>query len=751
MTVFHSIRARILFTHMAILLITILVLGRSSYLFLAKSLCATQEQQLQQFAGHFADNINIHMERISQHLKVIANSRDVEVYAQNRQPPMLNEYFSKNFRPFSSLSYLNEDGVEEVKVVKGSVSTMYRDLGESEIVRRAQSTPNTVLLSAPFYCQETGAPVLQAAVLQQGYFHDEFIGIIVGTVELDWLKHDMTETTIGKTGFFRLIDQNGTVMLSPYPEEILNVLQTESGNSVQTLMSKSGVMKTVFNGLDGFVASSPVPQAQWSILATLPINEFSSGLQQLKKTIILLAVILFFAGFVLAFFLSGQITKPIRRLINAAESVGKGDFSQTIPITRRDEMGTLAESFNTMTGELMALRQKDNALRKEKEEAEKRMHRAEKMEAIGLMAGGVAHDLNNILSGLTGYPELLLMQLPEDSKLRKPLEDIKDSGERAVAVVSDLLTVARGVASIKSVTCLNTLLAKYLDSPEYRHLLSLYPEVRFEQRLADGLPCIFCSPVHIKKCIMNLATNAAESIERSGSIMFSTSTVTPDLQLSAKSGLEEKEYVVLTVTDTGTGISEEDIQHIFEPFYTKKVMDRSGTGLGLAVLWNTMKDHNGMVTVSSSDQGSSFTLYFPATTRDLLAQSESVERIIENGNRETIMVVDDEPLLRNIAGSMLEALGYTVISMSSGEEAVAYLREHRVDLVLLDMLMEPGINGRQTYEQILKLHPGQKALVTSGFSADVEVDATLRLGASGFVTKPYSMEDLGVAVKQGLI
>ena len=437
-------------------------------------------------------------------------------------------------------------------------------------------------------------------------------------------------------------------------------------------------------------------------------------------------------------------------MINAAESVGKGDFSQTIPVTRRDEMGTLAESFNTMTGELMALRQKDNALKKEKEKAEQRMHRAEKMEAIGLMAGGVAHDLNNILSGLTGYPQLLLMQVPEDSKLRKPLEEIKDSGERAVAIVADLLTVARGVASTRIVTCLNSLVAEYIDSPECRHLLSLYPEVRFDQRLVDGLPCIFCSPVHIKKCIMNLATNAVESIEQSGSIIFSTSTVTPDLQLSAKYGLEEKEYVALTVTDTGTGISEENIQHIFEPFYTKKVMDRSGTGLGLAVVWNTMKDHNGIVTVSSSDQGSSFTLYFPATTQELLAQSESTERVIENGDRETIMVVDDEPLLRNIAGSMLEALGYTVISMSSGEEAVSYLHEHRVDLVLLDMLMEPGINGRQTYEQILKLHPGQKAIVTSGFAANVEVDATLSLGASGFVKKPYSMEELGQAVQRGL-
>ncbi len=462
MTMFQSIRARILFTHMAVLLICVLVLGRGSYVFLANSLHASQEQQLQQFSGHFADHINIDIDRVAQHLNVIANSRDVEVYAQNRQPPMLNEYFSKNTWPFSSLSFLNEDAVEEVKIVNGSVSTRYRDLRERKIVQRAQAAPNSVHVSAPFYSREIDAPALQLAIQQQGYFHDEFIGIIIGTLALDWFQHDMTETTIGKTGFFRLIDRNGTVMLSPYPEEVLTLLRTESGYSMRDLA------------------------IEWTVLSSLPVNEFARGLQQLKQTIVLLAVILFLAGLVLAFFLANQITRPITRLINAAESIGKGDFSQRIPIASRDEMGTLAQSFNTMTDELTALKQKDNALRKEKEKAEQRMHRAEKMEAIGLMAGGVAHDLNNILSGLTGYPQLLLMQVPEDSPLRKPLEEIKDSGERAVAIVADLLTVARGVASTKAVTCLNSLVAEYLDSEICRwsamHFLlaSPYKKMRHE-------------------------------------------------------------------------------------------------------------------------------------------------------------------------------------------------------------------------------------------------------------------------------
>ncbi len=385
----------------------------------------------------------------------------------------------------------------------------------------------------------------------------------------------------------------------------------------------------------------------------------------------------------------------------------------------------------------------------EKLAVEKSLQWAKKMEAIGLMAGGVAHDLNNILSGIVGYPELLLLQLPEDSEHRAPVKAIQESGERAAVVVEDLLTLARGAVSFRTVASLNSLIEEYLVSPEYQHLHSLHPQVTWQKIFVDNLPDISCSPVHIKKCVMNLVTNAAEAIDGPGNVMIKTSSLVPDQQWARENGLEQGQYVVLTVTDTGAGIAKECIEHIFEPFFTKKVMGRSGTGLGLAVVWNTVKEHNGTVKVTSSDQGTTFELLFPAA-EEVVSKTESTGQEEQKGNGEKILVVDDEPQILDIASSMLEVLGYKVVCVSSGEEAVSYLQDHCADLVVLDMLMEPGINGRQTYEQILQRHPGQKAIVVTGYAENDEVKATLQLGAAEYIKKPYSMEEFGRAVQTGL-
>ncbi len=391
----------------------------------------------------------------------------------------------------------------------------------------------------------------------------------------------------------------------------------------------------------------------------------------------------------------------------------------------------------------------EKQLEEEKNIVEAQLARAQKMEAIGLMAGGVAHDLNNILTGITGYPELLLMQIPEESELRRPIEAIRKSGERAAAVVADLLTVARGVASSRVSTCVNTLVSEYLDSPEYHKLASLYPFVTVSSQLAANLPDISCSPIHIKKCLMNLVTNGTEAIEKKGEITVSTSVVVPGSQLAFEKGLKEIEYVMLSVSDTGTGIPAENLEHIFEPFYTKKVMGLSGTGLGLAVVWNTVEDHDGKILVESSDRGTCFQLYFPVNEDAEPYIVETVEDVESlRGNGEHILIVDDEEILRDVAEQMLNGLGYRVSSVSSGEEAIEYVRKTPVDLLLIDMLMEPGISGLQTYDAILLLNPRQKAIVVSGFSESVDVKKTLKLGASAFIKKPYSLDQLAKAVRQ---
>lgn len=388
----------------------------------------------------------------------------------------------------------------------------------------------------------------------------------------------------------------------------------------------------------------------------------------------------------------------------------------------------------------------------EKEHLERRLHQAEKLETIGKLAGGVAHDLNNILSGIINYPELLLLQLPPDSPLRKPLTDIHDSGKRAARVVADLLTIARGVAAAKENISLKDLVEEYLKSPEHRKLCALFPNISFLTRLDPEIRATSCSPVHIQKCLMNLVNNGAEAFPegRTGTIVISCHNEELTAPLPGFADLAPGPYVVLTVADDGPGIDRKDLDHIFEPFYTRKTMGRSGTGLGLTVVWNTMKDHRGAVTVASDVTGTTFSLYLPATKAAVTAHPAATALEELYGRGERILVVDDEPLQRDIAAQILKNLRYSAATATSGEEAIAYLAGHAADLVILDMIMKPGLSGRETFERIVAAHPGQKAIIASGFADHDEVAKIQTLGAGQYVKKPYTLEQLGVAVQLAL-
>lgn len=375
---------------------------------------------------------------------------------------------------------------------------------------------------------------------------------------------------------------------------------------------------------------------------------------------------------------------------------------------------------------------------------EDKLFRAQKMEAIGLMAGGVAHDLNNILSGIVSYPDLMLAKLTEESSLRKPLMSMKESGTRAAAVVADLLTVARGAANVREIHSLKVLVTEYLKTPECKNLRTLYPDIEIVQEISAENGTILCSPVHIKKCLMNLVTNAAEAIEGAGKIVIGICEQT--LTENAEEEISSRKYVTLSVKDNGTGISEKDRLRIFEPFYTKKVMGRSGTGLGLAVVWNTIQDHEGRIEVNTGEEGTTFTLFFPRFEKIEEQVVGDIEPIVFKGDGQRILIVDDEPMLREIAKEILVSLNYQVEIAESGEQALEFLQQDQVDLVLLDMFMEPGINGCQTYEHIKEIYPEQKALIASGFSKSDDVKRALKLGVGGFIEKPYSLNQLGRAV-----
>ena len=250
---------------------------------------------------------------------------------------------------------------------------------------------------------------------------------------------------------------------------------------------------------------------------------------------------------------------------------------------------------------------------------------------------------------------------------------------------------------------------------------------------------------------MNLVSNAAEAMPEGGKLTISTENRYIDRPVRGYEDVVEGDYVVLTIADTGTGIAPDDIEKIFEPFYTKKKMGRSGTGLGMAVVWGTVKDHNGYIDIQSTEgKGTTFTLYFPVTRKEVMERitTGSIEDYLGDG--ESILVVDDVEEQRELASGMLEKLGYSVSKVSSGEEAVEYLKNNKIDLIVLDMIMDPGIDGLETYKQILEIHPGQKAIIASGFSETDRVKEVQSIGARAYIRKPFLLEKIGIAVKEEL-
>ncbi len=381
---------------------------------------------------------------------------------------------------------------------------------------------------------------------------------------------------------------------------------------------------------------------------------------------------------------------------------------------------------------------------------QQQLKQAERMETIGKLAAGVAHDLNNTLVGVVALPDLLLLDLPEHDPVRKPILAIKESGLRAAAIVHDLLALSRqGVVEKRRVN-LNALVGEHVRAAEFTQLLAEHPHVQVDVAPQPDLLDVDGSPVHLGKVLQNLLTNAVEANLVPGTVTVVTRNCYVDRPIDAFEPIAEGEYAVLSVTDTGVGIAAADLKRIFEPFFSKKRLGRSGTGLGMTLVWSSIKEHGGFLDIRSAEGvGTTFEVYLPVARHGAL-DAEVPFTIDDCRGTERVLVVDDVAEQREVATQMLRKLGYDAIAVSGGEEAVTLLRTQAVDILVLDMIMEPGIDGCETYRQIAAIHPGQKAVIASGYSESERVKEAQRLGAGTYVRKPYTLERIARAIRTEL-
>jgi len=549
---------------------------------------------------------------------------------------------------------------------------------------------------------------------------------------------------------------NDTVVFHPDFNLVLSQQSAAELPIIKKLHTTKNLVHSVYNNFHGTKVIGtviPVPGTPLYLIDEISYQKAFSLLTTYKQLIS--QVVWISIGFILlsAFLASRSITTPVSKLLAATKKIEDGDLDTLLPEPTcifPDEITGFSRRFKTMIEALKRDRvRRDEAIKIEQEMQEK-LHRAQKMETIGLLTGGAAHDLNNILSGIIGYPELILRKLPDDSPLRPSIEAIRQSGENASAIVADLLTVSRGVAAPRQLCNLNQIVREYLESPEWKSLYKQQTNLSLTLDLCNDLQSNNGSLVHIKKTLMNLVTNAIEALGGEGSLLIKTENCTVEPPLTEELNISTGNYVVLHVTDNGSGIPEADIKRIFEPFFTKKVMGRSGTGLGLTIVANTVQDHGGGMIVDSNAEGTTFKLFFPSTSREENPEVENKTTTEVRGNNERILVIDDVLQQRDLAKQILTELGYRADAVASGEEAVLFLRKHSVDLLVLDMIMDPGINGYETYKQIITNNPQQKAVIASGFAESADVKKTLKLGAGAFIQKPYSMTTISAAVYEVL-
>ena len=395
---------------------------------------------------------------------------------------------------------------------------------------------------------------------------------------------------------------------------------------------------------------------------------------------------------------------------------------------------------------------RDITERKEAEKEKKRMQvqlrQAQKMEAVGTLAGGIAHDFNNLLQAVQGYAQLLLLRKDGDDARQRELQQIIHAAIRGAELTQQLLTFSRKIESELQPIDFN----RELENVRLLLERTIPKMIEVEFRLAQDLKMVNADPGQVEQILMNLAVNANDAMPDGGKLIVETANVILDqdyckIHRVANPG----NYVQLTVTDTGHGIDEMTIEHIFEPFYTTKETGK-GTGLGLATVYGIVKSHNGhIVCYSEPNEGTTFKIYLP--TIDSIEEARKAEEHMTapEGGSETLLLVDDEESIRSLGTQILEKFGYTVLTAADGEKALQIYRKEqkKIDLVILDLIM-PGMGGKLCLVELLKINLEAKVAIASGYSPDEPTREILRNGAKGFISKPYDLRQMLKVVREVL-
>jgi two-component system cell cycle sensor histidine kinase/response regulator CckA len=378
----------------------------------------------------------------------------------------------------------------------------------------------------------------------------------------------------------------------------------------------------------------------------------------------------------------------------------------------------------------------------DKKNLEAQFIQAQKMEAIGTLAGGIAHDFNNLLMGIQGHASLMLMDVDPAHPHYERLTGIEEQVQKGAELTRRLLDFARGGKYEVNLTDLNSLI---------KNTSSMFgrtkKEIAIHRKYQKDIYTVAADRGQIEQVLLNLYVNAWQAMPGGGKLYLQTENVTLDEDYVMPYKINPGRYVKISVTDEGVGMDEETQKRLFEPFFTTKEMGR-GSGLGLASAYGIIKNHDGFINVySKKGEGTTFTLYLPASEKEVMEKKELGEKILEGS--ETILLVDDEDMIIDVGKQFLEKMGYTILIAKSGKEAIEIYKKgkDKIDIVILDMIM-PDMGGGETYDGMKEINPDINVILSSGYSIDGQATEILERGCNGFIQKPFNMKQLSQKLRE---
>ena len=391
-----------------------------------------------------------------------------------------------------------------------------------------------------------------------------------------------------------------------------------------------------------------------------------------------------------------------------------------------------------------------------KKEMNEQLLRAERMVSLGMLADGAATDLESILKPVDECSTRALAAIPPDSLAATEVQSLHVAFQKVRAVVNDLQAIGRSWDHEKKEVNLNVVVDYFMKSPEFAAIRTCLPHVRIEVHLGSVMPPVMAAQDQLLKMINYLVLNGCESMTQGGTISLTTSAEHMEHAVGRYGSGMPGEYVVLRVKDSGRALAAEDVERIFEPFYTHKKMGRRFmSGLGMTLVYRVVEDHGGFIDIATGHgKGTMFSVFLPPASR---TQEGVLELRPDYTGDETILVVDDYEEHRNAAAEILRGLGYRVLTAESGHACVSLLEQalkggdkNRIDLVVLDLVLGDEFDGVETFKKLRELDPAQRAIMVSGFADIARIVEARKLGIGQCIQKPYALDSLGRAVRAEL-